>query len=45
MLAVLVIAGITAVVAAMYSTPTGQAYLDIVGSWWDRFYFWVQGLF
>jgi uncharacterized membrane-anchored protein len=45
MLAVLIIAGITAVVAAMYSTPTGQAYLDIVGSWWDRFYFWVQGLF
>ncbi|WP_069112940.1 putative cytokinetic ring protein SteA [Jiangella alba] len=45
MLAVLVVAGITAVVAAMYSTPTGQAYLDIVGSWWDRFYFWVKGLF
>ncbi|WP_246402241.1 putative cytokinetic ring protein SteA [Jiangella mangrovi] len=45
MLAVLIIAGITAVAAAMYSTPTGQAYLDIVGSWWDRFYFWVQGLF
>ena len=45
MLAVLIVAGITAVVAAMYSTPTGQAYLDIVGSWWDRFYFWVQGLF
>ncbi|WP_203434131.1 putative cytokinetic ring protein SteA [Jiangella asiatica] len=45
MLAVLVIAGIIAVGAAMYSTPTGRAYLDIVGSWWDRFYFWVQGLF
>lgn len=45
MLAVLVVAGITAVVAALYSTPTGQAYLDIVGSWWDRFYFWVKGLF
>ncbi|SDU66970.1 putative cytokinetic ring protein SteA [Jiangella alkaliphila] len=45
MLAVLIVAGITAVVAAMNATPTGQAYLDIVGSWWDRFYFWVQGLF
>ncbi len=45
MLVVFVIAGILAVVAAMYATPTGRAYLDIFGSWWDRFYFWVQGLF
>lgn len=45
MLVVFVIAGILAVAAAMYATPTGRAYLDIFGSWWDRFYFWVQGLF
>ncbi|WP_035812760.1 putative cytokinetic ring protein SteA [Jiangella gansuensis] len=45
MLALLIVAGIIAVGAAMYATPTGRAYLDIVGSWWDRFYFWVQGLF
>jgi uncharacterized membrane-anchored protein len=45
MLGLLVVAGVVAVVAALYSTPTGQAYLDIIGSWWDRFYFWVQGLF
>jgi uncharacterized membrane-anchored protein len=45
MLALLVLAGTVAIVAALYSTPTGQAYLDIVGSWWDRAYFWVQGLF
>ncbi|WP_106537299.1 putative cytokinetic ring protein SteA [Haloactinopolyspora alba] len=45
MLAIFVIAGIAAVAAALYSTPTGSAYLDIFGSWWDRFYFWVQGLF
>ncbi|WP_298324482.1 putative cytokinetic ring protein SteA [Haloactinopolyspora sp.] len=45
MLVVFVIAGIVAVAAALYSTPTGRAYLDIFGSWWDRFYFWLQGLF
>jgi uncharacterized membrane-anchored protein len=41
----LVVAGAAAVAAAMFATPTGQAYLDIVGSWWDRFYYWFQGLF
>ncbi|MGH8829398.1 MAG: putative cytokinetic ring protein SteA, partial [Jiangellaceae bacterium] len=44
-LALFVVAGIVAVAAAMASTPTGQAYLDIVGSWWDRFVFWLRGLF
>lgn len=42
---VLVLAGVTAVAAALFSTPTGQAYLDIIGSWWDRFFFWLRGLF
>nr|WP_174257933.1 putative cytokinetic ring protein SteA [Phytoactinopolyspora alkaliphila] len=41
----LVIAGAAAVAAALFSTPTGQAYLDIIGSWWDRFYYWLRGLF
>nr|WP_207782710.1 putative cytokinetic ring protein SteA [Phytoactinopolyspora limicola] len=41
----LVLAGTVAVVAALFSTPTGQAYLDVVGSWWDRFFFWLRGLF
>ena len=36
-----VLAGIVAIIA----TPTGQAYLDVLGSWWDRFVFWLQGLF
>lgn len=45
MLALFVIAGIVAVAAALFSTPTGQAYIDIVGSWWDRFVFWLRGLF
>ena len=40
-----VVAGLAAVVAAMFATPTGQAYVDIIGSWWDRFTFWLQGLF
>jgi uncharacterized membrane-anchored protein len=41
----LVLAGAVAVAAALFSTPTGQAYLDVVGSWWDRFFFWLRGLF
>jgi uncharacterized membrane-anchored protein len=45
MLALFVIAGIVAVAAALFSTPTGQAYLDVVGSWWDDFTYWLQGLF
>lgn len=45
LLLLLVLAGVLAVVAAIYATPTGQAYLDIGGTWWDRFYFWLRGLF
>lgn len=45
MLALFVIAGIVAVGAALFSTPTGQAYVDIIGSWWDRFFYWLRGLF
>lgn len=41
----LVLAGTVAVAAALFATPTGQAYLDIIGSWWDRFLFWLRGLF
>nr|WP_187361717.1 putative cytokinetic ring protein SteA [Phytoactinopolyspora mesophila] len=41
----LVLAGVVLVAAALFSTPTGQAYLDVVGSWWDRFSFWLRGLF
>jgi uncharacterized membrane-anchored protein len=33
------------VIVALAATPTGQAYLDVVGSWWDRFLFWLRGLF
>ena len=43
-LVLLVGAGVLAVLAALTSTPTGEAYIDVVGSWWDRFTFWVRGL-
>lgn len=38
------VAGLLAVGVAVIATPTGQAYLDIVGSWWDRLLFWLRGL-
>lgn len=41
----LVVAGALAVLAALTSTPTGEAYLEVLRSWWDRFLFWLQGLF
>ncbi len=44
-LGLLLVAGILAVLAALTSTPTGEAYLEVVRSWWDRFVFWLQGLF
>ncbi|HJU97647.1 MAG TPA: putative cytokinetic ring protein SteA [Jiangellaceae bacterium] len=44
-LVVLLVAGVLAVLVAIIATPTGQAYLDVLGSWWDRFVFWLQGLF
>jgi uncharacterized membrane-anchored protein len=44
-LVLLVVAGILAVLAAVTSTPTGAAYVEVVRSWWDRFLFWLQGLF
>jgi uncharacterized membrane-anchored protein len=44
-LVLLVVAGVLAVVVAMAATPTGQAALDVLGSWWDRFVFWLRGLF
>jgi uncharacterized membrane-anchored protein len=44
-LVLLVVAGVLAVVVALAATPTGQAALDVLGSWWDRFVFWLRGLF
>lgn len=44
-LVLLVVAGVLAVLAALTSTPTGEAYLEVLRSWWDRFLFWLQGLF
>jgi len=44
-LVLLVVACVLAVVVALAATPTGQAYLDVLGSWWDRFVFWLRGLF
>jgi uncharacterized membrane-anchored protein len=44
-LVLLVVAGVLAVVVALAATPTGQAALDVLGSWWDRFAFWLRGLF
>ena len=44
-LVVLLVAGVLAVLVAIVATPTGQAYLDVLGSWWDRFVFWLRGLF
>jgi uncharacterized membrane-anchored protein len=43
LLLALVAAGLFAVAVAVAATPTGQAYLDVLGSWWDRFVFWLQG--
>lgn len=45
MLALFLLAGLLAVMVAVFATPTGQAYLDVIGSWWDRFFFWLRGLF
>lgn len=44
-LVLLVVAGALAVLVALTSTPTGEAYLEVLRSWWDRFLFWLQGLF
>lgn len=45
LLVLFVVAGLLAVAVAVVATPTGQAYLDVIGSWWDRFVFWLQGFF
>jgi uncharacterized membrane-anchored protein len=44
-LVLLVVSGVVAVLAAITSTPTGDAYVEVMRSWWDRFVFWLQGLF
>jgi uncharacterized membrane-anchored protein len=43
-LVLLLIGCVLAVIVALAATPTGQAYLDVLGSWWDRFLFWLRGL-
>lgn len=40
----LIVAGLVALLAALASTETGRSVLDFVGSRWDDFVFWVQGL-
>ena len=44
-LVLLLVGCVLAVIVALAATPTGQAYLDVVGSWWDRFLFWLRGLY
>ena len=44
-LVLLLVGCVLAVIVALAATPTGQAYLDVVGSWWDRLLFWLRGLF
>lgn len=44
-LAVLVVAGLIALLVAMLSTPAGQAFYQIIGARWDTFYSWLEGLF
>ncbi len=44
-LALLLLAGLLAVAVAIASTPTGQAFLDVLGARLDDFVFWLQGLF
>ena len=40
----LIVAGLVALLAALASTETGRSVLDFIGSRWDDFVFWVQGL-
>ncbi len=44
-LALLVLAGLLALLVALLASPTGQTALDLLRSYWDSFTFWLQGLF
>ena len=41
----LVLAGLVAVGVAIVATPTGEAYLEVIGNEWDEFVFWLRGTF
>jgi uncharacterized membrane-anchored protein len=41
----LVVAGLVAVAVALWVTPTGEAYREVIVAWWDRFVFWLRGIF
>jgi uncharacterized membrane-anchored protein len=43
--ALLIVAGVVALVAALASTETGSSFLEYLGSRWHDFVFWLQGLF
>ncbi len=44
-LALLVVAGLFALVVAMVATEGGQVAITVLQARWDAFYFWLQGLF
>lgn len=44
-LLLLVLAAFIAIIAALAASPVGALYYDIVGEWWDKTVFWMQGLF
>nr|NIS33817.1 hypothetical protein [Actinomycetota bacterium]NIU68643.1 hypothetical protein [Actinomycetota bacterium]NIW30486.1 hypothetical protein [Actinomycetota bacterium]NIX22895.1 hypothetical protein [Actinomycetota bacterium] len=41
----LVIAGVVSVAFALWVTPAGEAYLEVIRSKWDEFEFWLRGIF
>jgi uncharacterized membrane-anchored protein len=45
MLGLLLLAGITAVLMTVLTTPTGQVLADGLRDRWDAFLFWLEGLF
>ena len=44
-LALLVVAGLFALVVSMIATEGGQVAITVLQARWDAFFFWVQGLF
>jgi len=43
--ALLIAAGLLALIVALSSTETGRSFLEYLGSRWNDFVFWIQGLF
>jgi len=43
--ALLIVAGVVALLVALASTETGRSFLEYLGSRWDDFVFWLRGLF